>query len=249
MNTAARIHSRRANLIVAWGARISSARPCCSTPWARCSTSRTRRRDCAPRAARHRRGGRGPCDAGRDRALPGAAAPRARRGLARRAAGGVRRGHAPVAAARRRAAPRRRADGRPAGRAALRARSPTRLPRCRSCARRGGGWSWCPTGTCRSQERLEETGLLGLVDAAVASRRSGRPSRTASIFEHGLALAGVGAAGAWHVGDDLVADVEGARGAGIRPVLVDRNGRERAPADVPVLRDLDGLAWPAGPYA
>ena len=91
-------------------------------------------------------------------------------------------------------------------------------------------------------ERLEETGLLGLVDAAVASAPFGAAKPDRSIFERGLALAGVGAADAWHVGDDLVADVEGARGAGIRPVLVDRNGRDRAPADVPVLRDLDGLA-------
>jgi putative hydrolase of the HAD superfamily len=90
-------------------------------------------------------------------------------------------------------------------------------------------------------ERLAETGLLELVDATVASAPFGAAKPDRAIFERGLALAGGRAAAAWHVGDDLAADVAGARGAGLRAVFVDRAGRGGAPPGVPVLADLDGL--------
>ena len=92
------------------------------------------------------------------------------------------------------------------------------------------------------EDRLAETGLLELVDAAVASAPFGAAKPDPAIFARGLALAGVGAAAAWHVGDDLDADVGGARAAGLRAVYVDRDGRGGAPPGVPVLTDLDGLA-------
>jgi putative hydrolase of the HAD superfamily len=57
---------------------------------------------------------------------------------------------------------------------------------------------------------------------------------------HALALVGVRPEAAWHVGDSVAEDVAGARAAGIRPVLIARDGAE-GPPGVPVLRDLEGL--------
>jgi len=74
-------------------------------------------------------------------------------------------------------------------------------------------------------ERLAETGLAPLLDGAVASAEAGVAKPAAEIFERGLALAGVRASDAVHVGDSEVEDVEGARAAGLRAVLLSRDGR------------------------
>jgi putative hydrolase of the HAD superfamily len=91
-------------------------------------------------------------------------------------------------------------------------------------------------------ERLDETGLGGLVDGWVASAPFGAAKPDASIFAHALGIAGAPAARAWHVGDDPEADVAGALGAGLRAVLVARDG---APAErdaaVPVVSSLAPL--------
>ena len=89
-------------------------------------------------------------------------------------------------------------------------------------------------------ERLEETGLAPLLDGAVASAQAGVAKPDPAIFELGLGLAGVAAGQAWHAGDSLDADVEGARAAGIRPVLVARDGAP-GPPEVPAIASLDGL--------
>ena len=98
---------------------------------------------------------------------------------------------------------------------------------------------------CSLRERLEETGIAPLVDAAVASAEVGVAKPEPAIFEHALALAGVGPDRAWHVGDSVREDVDGARAAGIRPVLVARDDAGRAGAApggaVPVIAGLDGL--------
>jgi len=75
---------------------------------------------------------------------------------------------------------------------------------------------------CSLHERLAEVGLAELVDAVVASAKAGAAKPERAIFERGLALAGVAAASAWHVGDSPREDVEGARAAGIRAVLLAR---------------------------
>jgi putative hydrolase of the HAD superfamily len=74
-------------------------------------------------------------------------------------------------------------------------------------------------------ERLAETGLAPLLDGAVASAEAGVAKPAAEIFERGLALAGVRASDAVHVGDSEVEDVAGARAAGLRAVLLSRDGR------------------------
>ncbi|MGI8779253.1 MAG: HAD family hydrolase [Solirubrobacteraceae bacterium] len=101
-------------------------------------------------------------------------------------------------------------------------------------------------------ERLAETGLGALVDGAVASAELGAAKPAPAIFEHALTRAGVPAERAWHVGDSVDEDVEGALAAGIRPVLVARDGARRAPPGVPVVDGLDalpGLVAAGDPYA
>ena len=90
-------------------------------------------------------------------------------------------------------------------------------------------------------ERLAETGLAPLVDGAVASAELGHAKPDGAIFAHALALAGADAAHALHAGDSLDVDVEGALAAGLRAVLVARDGAAAAPAGVPVIRSLAEL--------
>ena len=90
-------------------------------------------------------------------------------------------------------------------------------------------------------ERLAETGLAPLVDGAVASAEIGVAKPDPAIFRHALELAGgVPAAAALHAGDSLDADVEGARAAGLRAVLVAR-GDGPAPAGVASISSLAEL--------
>jgi putative hydrolase of the HAD superfamily len=89
---------------------------------------------------------------------------------------------------------------------------------------------------------LFETGLRERVDGVVTSVAAGAAKPAGAAFARGLALAGIPPAAAWHAGDDVLADVEGARRAGIRPILVNRDGGGPAPPPgVPVVGALDEL--------
>jgi FMN hydrolase / 5-amino-6-(5-phospho-D-ribitylamino)uracil phosphatase len=65
------------------------------------------------------------------------------------------------------------------------------------------------------------------------------------IYQALVAMAGVAPHAIWHVGDDVAADVLGARDAGLVPVWMNRDGRPW-PVDAPPpefeVRDLDELA-------
>jgi putative hydrolase of the HAD superfamily len=90
-------------------------------------------------------------------------------------------------------------------------------------------------------EALAATGLESLVDGAISSAeaRASKPDR--AIFERALALAGDPPRDAVvHVGDSVEHDVAGALAAGLRPVLIAREGGE-APAGVPLIGDLAAL--------
>jgi putative hydrolase of the HAD superfamily len=88
---------------------------------------------------------------------------------------------------------------------------------------------------------LERTELRPLVDAVVTSAEFGAAKPDPAIFARALELAGgVAPADAVHAGDDLDADVAGARAAGIAPLLVARDG-EAAPAGVRAIPTLEGL--------
>jgi putative hydrolase of the HAD superfamily len=87
---------------------------------------------------------------------------------------------------------------------------------------------------------LERTRLRPLLDAVVTSAEFGAAKPDPAIFAHALELAGARAADAVHAGDDVEADVHGARAAGIEPVFVARDG-ELAPEGVRRIRTLEGL--------
>ena len=88
-------------------------------------------------------------------------------------------------------------------------------------------------------ERLQETGLADLVDGALASAEVGSAKPDRAIFAAALELAGT--ADAWHVGDTVEADVEGALNAGLRPVLIVRGAGKQALDGVPVIDSLAAL--------
>ncbi len=84
--------------------------------------------------------------------------------------------------------------------------------------------------------------LTALIDVVVYSTRVGAAKPDPAIFRHALARLGVAPAEALHAGDGVVADVEGARAAGLGAVLVDRGGGHPAlPPDVPVIASLAAL--------
>lgn len=73
-------------------------------------------------------------------------------------------------------------------------------------------------------EVLERSGLAQLVDHVVSSAEAGAAKPDPAIFRVALELAGVEAHEALHVGDSVEGDLEGARAAGVRAVLLDRTG-------------------------
>lgn len=77
---------------------------------------------------------------------------------------------------------------------------------------------------CSLGSVLERCGLAAGLDGAVSSAEAGARKPDPAIFEPALELAGCEPAQAVHVGDTPEEDVEGARAAGIRPLLIDREG-------------------------
>jgi putative hydrolase of the HAD superfamily len=96
-------------------------------------------------------------------------------------------------------------------------------------------------------DRLAETGIAPLVDGAIASAELGVAKPASGIFSHALTLAGAPPPEAVHVGDSVTEDVEGARAAGIQPILLVRGGEpppERGGVGTPlrVVRSLAEVA-------
>jgi putative hydrolase of the HAD superfamily len=91
-------------------------------------------------------------------------------------------------------------------------------------------------------EALAATGLDAELDGAVSSAEAGAAKPDPRLFAAALRVAGAEASEALHAGDDLEADVHGALGAGMRAVLVARNGSPgTVPAGVEVLPSLEQL--------
>jgi putative hydrolase of the HAD superfamily len=99
-------------------------------------------------------------------------------------------------------------------------------------------WVW------QLPELLHALRLVRHFDFIAASSRIGFEKPHPGIFDWALTRAGVEAGEAIHVGDHLDADVEGARRAGIQPVLIDRRDRFAAgeiPDRTPLIRSLAEL--------
>jgi putative hydrolase of the HAD superfamily len=84
---------------------------------------------------------------------------------------------------------------------------------------------------------LQRSALAPLLDGIVTSAEAGARKPSAAIFGRALALAGVGADDAIHVGDSIEEDLAGARAAGIEPVLISRDGKP-GPQDARVVASL-----------
>src|SRR5215210_1210287 len=90
-------------------------------------------------------------------------------------------------------------------------------------------------------EQLERTGLRPLLDGALSSAEVGAAKPDPEILLRALAIAQAEPAAAWHVGDDLEADVGAARAAGVTPVLIDREGVAAVPPGVVQIASLGEL--------
>jgi putative hydrolase of the HAD superfamily len=77
---------------------------------------------------------------------------------------------------------------------------------------------------CSLSTVLERCGFAGLIDGAVSSAEAGARKPEPAIFAAALELASCEAREALHVGDSPEEDLEGARAAGIRALLIDRDG-------------------------
>ena len=101
-----------------------------------------------------------------------------------------------------------------------------------------------PSGLQRG--KLRAVGIEKAFDVVIVSGEHGTHKPDREIFA--LALAGLGTTAdeTLHVGDNLIADVDGARGAGLRPVWIDRGTGIVSPSVRPEtvvaeLRELYGL--------
>ena len=99
-------------------------------------------------------------------------------------------------------------------------------------------WVW------QLPELLHALDLVKQFDFIAASSRVGFEKPHPEIFQWALEQAKVAPGEAIHVGDHLDADVAGAQGVGIQPVLIDRRERFTAtdvPDGVPLIRSLTEL--------
>jgi putative hydrolase of the HAD superfamily len=92
---------------------------------------------------------------------------------------------------------------------------------------------------CSLPEWLRPTGILEAVDGVVTSAEVGAAKPDPRVFERALAIAGAAPGQALHVGDKPDNDVEGAAAAGVRSILVQREGPP--PAGIHAIRSLREL--------
>ena len=116
---------------------------------------------------------------------------------------------------------------------------PDAAPVLRELRARGLRLVVCSNWDCSLPSVLADAGLLELVDGVVASAVVGADKPARPVFERALALCGCAAADAVHVGDSPAADLEGARAAGMRAVLIDRSGS--GGGDIASLAELPAL--------
>ena len=89
-------------------------------------------------------------------------------------------------------------------------------------------------------ELTEQLGIHQYLEFSITGREVGEKPATA-IFEAGLKRMGVRPDQAIHVGDQPRSDVEGAREAGLHPVLIDRGGFHSNVTGCEHINSLEGL--------
>jgi putative hydrolase of the HAD superfamily len=101
---------------------------------------------------------------------------------------------------------------------------PDAVPALEALGRRGLSRVCVSNWDCALPDVLERVGLASQLDGVVTSASAGARKPDAAIFAPALELAGCAAAEALHVGDTEEEDGEAARAAGIRVLLIDRDG-------------------------
>jgi putative hydrolase of the HAD superfamily len=86
------------------------------------------------------------------------------------------------------------------------------------------------------RRKIERFGLAPYFDRIYIEGEFGLGKPARELFEHALGTAGTSAAEAWHVGDNLYADIGGAQAAGIHAVWIHRE-RLELKEDAPVVPD------------
>jgi putative hydrolase of the HAD superfamily len=117
---------------------------------------------------------------------------------------------------------------------------PEAAPALRELRERGLRLVVASNWDCSLPQVLEQADLAALVDGVVASAVVGFDKPAPQLFEAALELAGCDAADALHVGDSPAADVAGAQAAGIRALLLERDGASRDGV-ITTLAQLPGL--------
>jgi len=88
----------------------------------------------------------------------------------------------------------------------------------------------------------EELGIRACFQFCLASSDFGRDKPDPSIFHEAVRRLGCAPGAVIHVGDSLAEDAEGAAGAGLKAVLIDRTGSAAASAgEIPVIKNLHEL--------
>jgi putative hydrolase of the HAD superfamily len=114
---------------------------------------------------------------------------------------------------------------------------PDAVPALRDLRSRGLRLVIASNWDCSLSDWLAPLGLLDLVDGVVTSADAHAAKPAPAAFAAALEIAGVGPDEAVHVGDSVENDIEGARAAGIRALLVWRDGGA-PPAGVEAVRSL-----------
>ncbi len=94
---------------------------------------------------------------------------------------------------------------------------------------------------CRVFRLVDALDLSRLIESVTIPALAGAAKPDAAIFRYALARHGVRPEEAVQVGDSMGDDVEGARAAGLRAVLIDRKGRFQGNAGVTRIASLEDL--------
>jgi putative hydrolase of the HAD superfamily len=117
---------------------------------------------------------------------------------------------------------------------------PDVVPALRELRERGLTLVVASNWDCSLPEWLRPAGILELVDGVVTSAEVGAAKPSPRVFQRALAVAGVDPARALHVGDKVDNDIDGAEAAGVRGVLLQRDGSP--PPGIEAISSLSELA-------
>jgi putative hydrolase of the HAD superfamily len=91
------------------------------------------------------------------------------------------------------------------------------------------------------EDKLQVLGIDRYFDLIVTSGAHGIGKPDAAIFQVGLDFLRTEPAGAWHVGDNLYADIGGAKNAGLHAAWINRTGAMLTPEDAKPDAELTSL--------